>query len=127
MDFWSAKSKYGATIQTALDYVMSVNPKNEDRTECLPHVAAVAAAYGDPSGKYAAYLREHGGDYRSEAYWFYDQPEAIQRTKTRERARDAQEMDFDFECPAVFEVGAPVELDDGIFVTCQDLEPFYGV
>ena len=79
MDFWSAKSKYGATIQTALDYVMNSNPKNEDVSDIFPHVAAVAAAYGDPQGKYVAFLRQHQPDYAAQTYWYYDQPTAFTR------------------------------------------------
>ena len=44
MNLWTAKSKYGATIQTALDFTMNVNPKGEDISDIIPHVAAVAAA-----------------------------------------------------------------------------------
>ena len=44
MDFWTAKSKYGTTIQDALDWAMSADPKNENVLDIIPHVAAVAAA-----------------------------------------------------------------------------------
>ena len=44
MNMWTTKSKYGATIQTALNYVMGIDPKHEDMGDIFPHVAAVAAA-----------------------------------------------------------------------------------
>ena len=79
MDFWSAKSKYGTTIQDALDWAMSADPKNENVLDIIPHVAAVAAAYGDPKGKYAAFLQKHQPDYAAQTYWYYDQPTAFTR------------------------------------------------
>jgi len=77
LDLWSVKSKYGATIQTALDYTMGLNPKTEDVLEILPHVATVAAAYGDPKGKYAAFMSNTMSDYRSKSFWLYDQTGAL--------------------------------------------------
>jgi hypothetical protein len=44
----------------------------------LPHVAAVAAVYGDPAGKYAAFLsKTTNGKYKTQSYFFYDQPDAF--------------------------------------------------
>jgi hypothetical protein len=71
------KSKYGATIQTALDYTMRLNPETEDVLEILPHVAAVAAAYGDPKGLYADFMRKTMSDYQSKSFWLYDQTDAL--------------------------------------------------
>ena len=56
---------------------MSLNPKTEDVLEILPHVAAVAAAYGDPKGKYAAFMGKTMSDYQSKSFWLYDQTEAL--------------------------------------------------
>ncbi|KAI0662686.1 chondroitin AC/alginate lyase [Cubamyces menziesii] len=162
MNFWTAKSKYGATIQTALDYTMGLNPKGEDVSDIFPHVAAVAAAYGDPKGKYAAFLQQMDSDYTSEPFYFYDQSgalpnspaggsraavkhrrDAIQESvanvtkvfdaDTGDNARQmaAQVLDdvgsgeIPFECPAVFQSAKVTELEDGLFVTCDQLEPFY--
>ena len=154
MDFWTTKSKYGATIQTALDYVMAISPKNEDITDIFPHVAAVAAAYGDPQGKYAAFLRSKAKGYTTQAFWFYDQSSALSRSPARQgkRRRDlgiafdrtehsnstfarssvmgamgavSRKGDFRFECPEVFETAKEVELEDGLFVTCDELKPYY--
>jgi hypothetical protein len=32
-----------------------------------------------------------------------------------------------FECPAVFTLAEEVEIDNGIFVTCDELKPFYQI
>ncbi|GJE86013.1 chondroitin AC/alginate lyase-like protein [Phanerochaete sordida] len=154
-NFWTAKSKYGATIQTALDYTMSVNPKGEDISDIFPHVAAVAAAYGDPQGKYAAFLQKHNSNYQTQPYWFYDQSAALPNSPAgkgrkrsdggdgalRETGQDpsadtmtyvdpivpaaSQDSTIPFECPAVFENAPAVELEDGLYVTCDQLKPFF--
>jgi hypothetical protein len=77
LDLWSAKSKYGATIQTALDFTMSLNPTGEDVNEIIPHVASIAAAYGDPRGKYTAFMTKTMVDYQRKPFWFYDQTAAL--------------------------------------------------
>ena len=77
MNMWTTKSKYGATIQTALNYVMGIDPKHEDMGDIFPHVAAVAAAYGDPDGKYAAFLSKKAQDYKDQPFYFYDQSSAL--------------------------------------------------
>jgi hypothetical protein len=56
---------------------MSLNPKTENVFEILPHVAAVAAAYGDPKGKYATFMRKTMIDYQSKSFWLYDQTGAL--------------------------------------------------
>jgi hypothetical protein len=43
-------------------------------SELYPNVAAVGATYGDPTGKYAAFLKSKDEEYVSEAYFFWDQP-----------------------------------------------------
>ncbi|KAG8734008.1 hypothetical protein FRC11_013494 [Ceratobasidium sp. 423] len=77
INYWSIRTKYGATIQTAVDYLISLDPGNERVEDALPHVAAVAAAYGDPHRKYANYLKSGNRNYDKKSYWFYDQPAAI--------------------------------------------------
>ena len=51
VDYYNFPSKYGRTIQDAVNFAMNVKPGKEDVEELLPHVAAVAAAY--------AALRQH--------------------------------------------------------------------
>ncbi|KAJ1311739.1 hypothetical protein OPQ81_010209 [Rhizoctonia solani] len=77
INYWSTRTKYGATIQTAVDYLISLDPGNERVEDALPHVAAVAAVYGDPHRKYASYLKSGNPNYGKKSYWFYDQPSAI--------------------------------------------------
>ncbi|KAI0724433.1 alginate lyase-domain-containing protein [Cerioporus squamosus] len=150
MNFWTAKSRYGATIQTALDYVMAQDPKGEDISDIFPHVAAVAAAYGDPKGKYAAFLQMKDSDYKNQPFWFYDQSAALPNSPAGHSKRDLSLSDFaleeqnlvtqfnattgtvldaasaagsEFDCPSVLDNG--VELEVGLYVTCDQLKPFY--
>ncbi|KAF8973712.1 alginate lyase-domain-containing protein [Flammula alnicola] len=136
INLWTCKSKYGATIQTALDFLLATDPRNEDVGEIFPHVASVAAAYGDPNGKYAAFLSEKDPNYQSKPYWFYDQTSALTNSPAskneprsiiwrREDSPDPVEVNVPFECPAVFRDAVQVEIDNGLFVTCDELRPFY--
>jgi hypothetical protein len=121
--------------------------REEDVAELAPHVAAVAAAYGDPRSKYATWLSTTMPEYQSAPWWFYDQTEALgsaPAARGGERARrfvrwargyvEGEECEtssrrrglpMPFECPAVFSTGREVEIDAGIFVTCDELRPFY--
>jgi len=60
LHMWKENTKQGATIQTAVDYLMTLEADSEDVEEALPHVAAIAAAYGDPSRRYEAFLQQIG-------------------------------------------------------------------
>lgn len=71
---WNKTTTKGGTIKAACDYTMTVPPGNDDPTELYPDVAAVAATYGDPDGKYAAFLASQDSTYPSEAYFLWDQP-----------------------------------------------------
>ncbi|KAK2461802.1 hypothetical protein APHAL10511_006265 [Amanita phalloides] len=127
LNLWTSPSKYGGTIQTAVEYTMSLDPKKENGSELAPHVAAVAAAYGDPEGKYAAYLSRTMKDYRRKAFWFYDQAGALQGAG-RKKARWIGEMveQSVFECPAVFSEMEQVEVDNGVYPkwqTCHTPQP----
>ncbi|OCH96520.1 chondroitin AC/alginate lyase [Obba rivulosa] len=151
LDLWTAKSKYGSTIQTALDYTMGLDPKGEDVSDIFPHVAAVAAAYGDPKGKYAGFLQKNAGNYKSQPFWFYDQTIALSNAPAAKVKHSrgfvrsllpavdfagmkalfshavvaVEDTPIPFTCPAVFDDSPEVEIDDGIFVTCDELKPFY--
>lgn len=147
MNYWSYKTKYGATIQTAVNYVMSLNPGEEKVDDALPHVAAVAATYGDPQGKYAAYLKAGNKNYAKKPFWFYDQPGAIMRGQAKHRQRqqdepspstsgeasapstrtqeiEASKVDEDHP-PMLFANGSMVELEEGFFVGWKDVRGFY--
>lgn len=142
VNFWTAKSKYGATIQTALDYAIAQNVNSEDVDDIVPHVASIAAAYGDPKGKYKAFLQSKMSNYQNEAWWFYDQTAAlpnspaagkVKRAEGSAKHGDGEKDDaapvphIDFECPAVFKDTPRVELEDGLFVTCDELKPLYEI
>ncbi|KDN41150.1 chondroitin AC/alginate lyase [Tilletiaria anomala UBC 951] len=80
LNMWSATTSKGATIQSAVDYLMTLDPGDENITELAPHVAAVASAYGDPDGKYAAWLSNSdntGDDDNSQSWRFYDNSAAL--------------------------------------------------
>ena len=87
MDFWTKKTRNGATIQQALDFTMAHDPKKEAVSQIFPHVAAVAAAYGDPDMKYANFLQAHRPAYKSDRYWLYDQAPALKMSPLRRRER----------------------------------------
>ncbi|KZT74735.1 chondroitin AC/alginate lyase [Daedalea quercina L-15889] len=135
-NFWTAKSKYGATIQDALDYVMGVDPGKEDISDIFPHVASVAAAYGDSKGKYAAFLQQHDSDYKSEPFWFYDQTAALPNSPAAS-SKSTRSMDplakrgvvdsILFSCPSVFSNASTTALDDGVYVTCQQVRSYYEI
>lgn len=167
VDFWTTKSKYGATIQTALDFVLASGPGDEGFDDVYPHVAAVAAAYGDPKGKYKAFLKKQLSTYETKPFWFYDQPSALTKAPTSSKAHaallpvdggdgdtapsgpDDRDSDDDgpgepdddddsdpagsvpsapkipFTCPEAFKYTSKVEIDNGIFVTCEQLRPLY--
>lgn len=74
VSFWNKTSTQGATIQTALDYAMTVPPGNDTAAELYPSIAAVAATYGDPTGKYAGFLAQADNTYPADPYFFWDQP-----------------------------------------------------
>ncbi|KAK0208599.1 chondroitin AC/alginate lyase [Desarmillaria ectypa] len=129
-NFWIKKSKRGATIKDAVDYTMSVDPKKESRSLLAPHIATIMLVYGDPNGKYAKYLSEADPDYRSKAYWYYDQPGALvgssQKRRSVEWRREDTSNDNSPPCeldyPAVFEYVSAVELEDGYYITWEELK-----
>lgn len=140
MNFWTARSKYGATIQTALDYAIAQSPGKEDVDDVVPHVAAVAAAYGDPKGKYKSFLQSKASGYKSEAWYFFDQTAALPNSPAAggkgKRADDKSNTNTDnltpfshipFECPAAFDLNPKVALEDGLYVTCDELQPLYQI
>ncbi|KAJ6627121.1 alginate lyase-domain-containing protein [Mycena sp. CBHHK59/15] len=135
LNLWTAKSKYQATIQTAVDYVMKTDPKSEDVTEVVPHIAAAAAAYGDPDGKYASFMRKTMPNYQSKPFWFYDQTDALPRSPaaqkrtgrdTAQNVTDALPVKFDCPWDEVLPDGAKgVQLDNDIYASCDELRPLY--
>lgn len=53
---------------------MTVQPGDELASELYPNIAAVAANYGDPNGKYAAFLANADNTYPAQPYFLWDQP-----------------------------------------------------
>lgn len=136
---------------------MTVGAKGEDLSDVFPHVAAVAAAYGDPKGKYSAFLQKNVANYKSQPFWFYDQSSALTNSpagkakrsddiesstpivtrqdspsNATEPIKDADSVSspsstIPFECPEVFNDAPAVELEDGLFVTCDELRPFFEI
>lgn len=53
---------------------MAQDPKDEDPGELYPVVASVAAKYGDPNGKYAAFLANATPSYPADPYFLWSQP-----------------------------------------------------
>jgi len=109
---------------------MHLDPKGEDILELIPHVSSVAAAYGDPTGKYAGFLKRTMATYQTRPFWFNDQTMALPNSPAaRMNTRSKREPDVDstisFECPTVFATVSEVELESGLFVTCKQLKPFY--
>jgi hypothetical protein len=121
LNFWIAKSKYGATIQTAVDFTMKIDPKSEDASELSPHVAAAAAVYGDPTGKYTKFLEKTMPDYRSHPSYFYAQVAASSGSRMDKHVgrADAYESATGFDCEELSEAGKI--LDNGIRTSCPDL------
>lgn len=83
-DAWNRTTASGAGIQAAADYAMNTpmsiqgddDDDNQDgesaatELELLHPLAAVASIYGDPDGKYAAFLASKDPQYPSRAYYF---------------------------------------------------------
>lgn len=131
-NFWTKKSKRGATIQDAVDFAMSADSKGEDRSLVAPHIATIIQAYGDPSGKYQKYLDETDPNYRSKSYWFYDQPETLTGSSSKKRSVEwrreetpSHSLPCESDLPVVFERASDVELEVGLYVTWDQLKPLY--
>ncbi|KAF7293086.1 Chondroitin AC/alginate lyase [Mycena indigotica] len=77
-DPWHTKTKAGTTIKDAMDMTMTVDPNKSQEdyavAEIFPNVAAVAAEYGDPDGKYVAFLQKTFPDYAWDADFLWNQP-----------------------------------------------------
>ncbi|KAH8104323.1 alginate lyase-domain-containing protein [Phellopilus nigrolimitatus] len=144
LNFWTAKSKHGATIKDALDFTLRQNPGKEDVSDIFPHVAAIAAAYGDADGKYAAFLKRADDSYLTASYYYYDQAAALtQAPSTGPKAKGKSVTDslaptptnsglpfatptIPWACPAAFATTTQVQLDDSVYVTCDELKHLYG-
>lgn len=70
---WNRTTSAGATIFDALHYAMDLDPatSGEDgaMSELAPTVAIVASKFGDPDGKYAAFLAKADKNYPGHPYY----------------------------------------------------------
>ncbi|KAJ7630744.1 chondroitin AC/alginate lyase [Roridomyces roridus] len=137
--YWTTQTRYKATIQSAVDFLITLDPKNEDGTEACPHVAAAAAAYGDPKGAYAKFLKKTCPDWNSQPTSFYDQSSALKNAPTNQKHKriemplgNTDDPIPDFKCPLEQPVpGLPtppkscVTLSDGVCAPCDELKPYY--
>jgi hypothetical protein len=74
---WNTTTSQGATIRAAADFTMLQTPTAEGDgppSELYPSIAAVGAAYGDPDGKYAAFLANADDTYPAQPYFLFNQP-----------------------------------------------------
>ncbi|TFK69870.1 chondroitin AC/alginate lyase [Pluteus cervinus] len=75
---WNKTTNAGATIQTALNFAMTISPAQSGEqnytAELWPNVAAVGAVYGDRNGTYASFLSKAEATYYDEAFFLWDQP-----------------------------------------------------
>jgi len=53
---------------------MNMEPGEEVASKLYPNVAAVGAIYGDPDGKYAAFLTRADEAYPAEPHFLWNQP-----------------------------------------------------
>ncbi|KAF5375062.1 hypothetical protein D9758_000132 [Tetrapyrgos nigripes] len=132
LDFWTAKSKYDATIKNAIDWAMNQDPKNENPNVLVSSVMLASTIYGDEDGKYAAWLRRVQSDYKRLPAWFFDQRSAFNFGSSPRARRDVESADAapaierPFVCPEIFaREGDEVELDPGVFVRCEDVAPLF--
>lgn len=73
-DAWNRTTSAGGTIHAALDFAIAQPAGEEPLSEIHPYVAVVGSIYGDPNGKYAAFLKSQDASYPAEAYFLWDQP-----------------------------------------------------
>jgi len=77
LDFWNTTTTAGGNIQKAADFTMlqKLNSTDGDGPiwELYPSVAAVASKYGDPDGKYAAFMANADNTYPAQPYFMFNQ------------------------------------------------------
>jgi len=115
--------------------MITIDPGKDDPTCVFPHVTAVAAAYGDPTGKYKRYMRQKqqkGQNWAKESYYLFNQPQAFAMSpaKTGKRAflEDTEEdvpAHVHADRPAPFQFVDQIELDKAIFLTWNIARTIY--
>ncbi|KAI0296777.1 hypothetical protein B0F90DRAFT_1745180 [Multifurca ochricompacta] len=70
--FFSALTRRVSPFEAALDFTMKVRPGDEPASELLYSLGAGAAVYGDPDGRYAAFLARSEQDYPAQLWFFWN-------------------------------------------------------
>ncbi|TXT07333.1 hypothetical protein VHUM_03053 [Vanrija humicola] len=74
-NFWNSTATSGAGIEKAAEFAMAYPPGEDKADELFPVIAAVASIFGDPEGKYAAWLNDKSqGKYVADASFLWNQP-----------------------------------------------------
>lgn len=114
--------------------MITIDPGKDDPTCVFPHVTAVAAAYGDPTGKYKRYMQQNqqmGQNWAKESYYLFNQPQAFAmspaRTGKRAFLEDIEEVPAHVHAdrPAPFQFVDQIELDRAVFLTWNTARPIY--
>jgi len=115
--------------------MITIDPGEDDPTCVFPHVTAVAAAYGDPTGKYKRYMQQKqqkSQNWAKERYYFFNQPQAFTMSPAKNGKRALLET-IEEEAPAHVHADRPapfqfvdqIELDKDIFLTWDTARPIY--
>ncbi|CAG8762417.1 5315_t:CDS:1, partial [Acaulospora colombiana] len=116
-NMWNSQTRYGSTIKTAIDFLMTLDPGQEDPRPAFPLVAAAMAIYGDDDkGSYRKFLeagdeeqdksssQSRNPSYKSKSWWFYNEPSAFRfsfhgRRRDLQPYTDAEQIVYDLEYP----------------------------
>lgn len=97
VDRWRTQTRYKATIKTAIDYLVTLDPGQEEKAAAMPLVACALSVYGDDNkSTYRKYLESFGTrssedgksrtfTYKTKSWWFYEQPDAMKGPQHRRR------------------------------------------
>ncbi|KAK7053003.1 hypothetical protein VNI00_004324 [Paramarasmius palmivorus] len=90
-DVWTRPTSKNGTIQKALDFSLTLDAEDTNETEnasdLFPCVAAIGSVFGDPKGKYEAFLRKFNPEYATAPHFFWNQPFTGGPTPTNEAER----------------------------------------
>ncbi|PVF93600.1 chondroitin AC/alginate lyase [Serendipita vermifera] len=130
-NMWNSQTRYGSTIKTAIDFLMTLDPGQEDPRPAFPLVAAAMAVYGDDDkGSYRKFLeagdeeqdksssQTRNASYKSKSWWFYNQPSAF-RFSRHDNRRDLQA--YTLAEQLIYDLDHPLNLPWGLLES--DLQP----
>lgn len=102
LNMWTAKTKYSSSIHTAVDYLMTLDPGQEDPRAALPIISSALATYGDYDDRRYLKFLEAGGaatpeeedgrsyPFKRKSWWFYSQPDALKHSSAAIRRAKRQ-------------------------------------